>query len=200
MNERLDLEASIVALGAGEVVGRRNYEAFREWAKLERDWLEPHEIEHLQRAMIFASRRNKSIKQALVRTQQTESMAGENTDQKESDEPSSLSQMVRELRDLRRVSKMASRDHAELIARSRTDEAHFDAWEARLVRVEEEVLALWDVLEEVIRITSASVPRLEKLEKRVGFQFLRQNKPTPNSASKSASKSASSQDAQKPKR
>ena len=68
------------------------------------------------------------------------------------------------------------------------------------MRNEEEVLALWDVLEEVIRITSASVPRLEKLEKRVGFQFLRQNKPTPNSASKSASKSASSQDAQKPKR
>ena len=34
-----DLTATINALEIGEAVGRRNFEAFREWAKLDRDWL-----------------------------------------------------------------------------------------------------------------------------------------------------------------
>ena len=44
MTEQFDLEASIIALNVSEVVGRRNFEGYRVWAKLERDWLEPEEL------------------------------------------------------------------------------------------------------------------------------------------------------------
>ena len=56
-----------------------------------------------------------------------------------------------------------------MIARLKTEDAYYAAWETRLRRSEEELLALWNLLDEIIRLSSASVPRLEKLERRVGY-------------------------------
>ncbi len=71
MTEQFDLPATITALNAGDVVGRRNFEAYRDWAKLERDWLEPEELAHLERAMEFVRKRNRSLVEALEKHQES---------------------------------------------------------------------------------------------------------------------------------
>ena len=106
MNERFDLGASIVALKVGEVVGRRNYEGYRVWAKLERDWIEPEELEHLQRATVFMKQRNRSLNESLERTKNPM----DDSKPPEKMEPANLTEMIRELRDLRTVSE-TSRQH-----------------------------------------------------------------------------------------
>lgn len=181
--ERYDLEATIEALALGEVIGRRNYEGYREWAKLERDWLEIEELEHLKRATAFMKKRNRSLKSSLERTK-------DNLDASESapaNERANLSEMARELRDLRAASEVSRGRQDALIARLNTEDNYYAAWERRLRRAEEEMNALWDVIEELIRLSSASAPRLEKLEKRVGFQFLR----FPTKPAKGAAKATS---------
>lgn len=165
MSERFDLEATIHALGMGEVVGRRNFETYREWAKLERDWLELDELEHLKRATAFARKHNRSLRNGLERTH----TATPGEDGQPTGEPVSLAELARELRALQAVSELARQHRDALVARLRTEDAYYAAWETRLRRTEEEVLALWNLLDEVIRLSSASVPRLEKLEKRVGY-------------------------------
>jgi hypothetical protein len=166
-----DLTATINALEIGEAVGRRNFEAFREWAKLERDWLNGDELEHLKRATILGRKQSKSLVQCLERTKNADDAKPTSS---EPAEDSSLSEMARELRALRAVSEASRRNQDALTARLKTEDSYYAAWETRLRYAEEEQNALWDVIEELIRLSSASAPRLEKLERRVGYQFLRQ--------------------------
>jgi hypothetical protein len=163
INEQHDLEATIAALGAGEVIGRRNFEAYKDWAKLERDWLSNDKLEHLQRAMGFARKHNRSLRDGLERTKAAPIKT------RDAKEPSRLGEMARELQALRTISEDSRRHQDALIARLKTEDAYYAAWEARLRRTEEEVLALWNLIDELIRLSSASIPRLEKLEKRVGY-------------------------------
>jgi hypothetical protein len=173
MTKRFDLSAAITALNAGDVVGRRNFEAYRDWAKLERDWLEPEELAHLERAMEFVKKRNRSLVEALERTQNpSNTVANQPTD------TANLSAMARELRALKQVNDASRRDQKALVARLKAEDVYYDAWEARLRAAEEEFETLWNAVEELIRLSSASAPRLEKLEKRVGFRFLRGQKQT----------------------
>jgi hypothetical protein len=165
-----DLTATINALEIGEAVGRRNFEAFREWAKLERDWLTIDELEHLKRATVLGRKQSKSLVQCLERTKNLDETKPTSS---EPVEDSSLSEMARELRALRAVSEASRRNQDALTARLKTEDSYYAAWETRLRYAEEEQNALWDVIEELIRLSSASAPRLEKLERRVGYQFLR---------------------------
>ncbi len=84
--------------------------------------------------------------------------------------------MARELRALKQVNDASRRDQKALVARLKAEDVYYDAWEARLRSAEEEFETLWNAVEELIRLSSASAPRLEKLEKRVGFRFLRSQK------------------------
>ncbi len=165
MSETFDLEATIAALELGEVVGRRNFEAYRTWAKLERDHLEADELEHLRRAVAHARAHNRSLRSALHSTR--EPAVGDAPSP--SGTPTDLTEMARELNALRALSEAARSHQAALLARLKTEDAYYAAWETRLRRTEDEVLALWDLLDEIIRLSSASVPRLEKLERRVGY-------------------------------
>jgi hypothetical protein len=169
IEKRFDLEATIDALGLGEVIGRRNFEAYREWAKLKRDWLEPDELEHLKRGMVLAKKHNRSLRHGLERTRNSENQA------EPSNEPASLIEMIRELRDLRTVSESSRKHQDALIARLKTEDSYYATWETRLRRSEEEVLALWNLIDEVINLSSASIPRLEKLERRVGYELRQAN-------------------------
>lgn len=171
MNERFDLEASIVALNVGEVVGRRNYEGYRVWAKLERNWIEPDELEHLQRATVFMKQRNRSLNESLERTKDLT----DHSKPPEKMEPANLTEMIRELRNLRTVSETSRQHQDALIARLKTEDSYYATWETRLRRSEEEILALWNLIDEVIRLSSASIPRLEKLERRVGYELRQAN-------------------------
>jgi hypothetical protein len=171
MIEQFDLEASIVVLDVGEVVGRRNYEGYRVWAKLERDWLEAEELEHLQRATLFMKQRNRSLNESLERTKNLT----DNPKPPEKLEPANLTEMIRELRDLRTVSESSRKHQDALIARLKTEDSYYATWETRLRRSEEEVLALWNLIDEVINLSSASIPRLEKLERRVGYELRQAN-------------------------
>jgi hypothetical protein len=171
MTERYDLQATIAALNAGDVVGRRNFEAYRDWAKLERDWLEPEELAHLERAMEFVKKRNRSLVEALERTKNPSS-----TIENQPADIANLSAMARELRALKQVNDASRRDQKALVARLKAEDVYYDAWEARLRAAEEEFETLWNAVDELIRLSSASAPRLEKLEKRVGFRFLRSQK------------------------
>lgn len=171
IEQHFDLEASIVALDVGEVVGRRNYEGYRVWAKLERDWLEPEELEHLQHATVFMKQRNRSLHESLERTKNLT----EDSKPPEKMEPANLTEMIRELRDLRTVSETSRQHQDALIARLKTEDSYYATWETRLRRSEEEVLALWNLIDEVIRLSSASIPRLEKLERRVGYELRQAN-------------------------
>ena len=184
MSKHFDLQAVMLELQAGDIIGRRNYEAYREWAKLERDWLEVSELGHLKRAMVYAKKRNRSLKQSLERTKPNVVREANDPPQ----EPASLSEMALELRALRTASESSTNHQDALIARLQTEDAYYTAWEVRLRRNEEEVNTLWDIIEELIRLGSASAPRLEKLERRVGYQYLRQANPQ---ASKPRAKSAS---------
>jgi hypothetical protein len=169
IEKRFDLEETIDALGLGEVIGRRNFEAYREWAKLERDWLEPDELEHLKRGMVLAKKHNRSLRHGLERTKNSENPA------KPSNEPASLIEMIRELQDLRTVSETSREKQDALIARLKTEDSYYATWETRLRRSEEEILALWNLIDEVINLSSASIPRLEKLERRVGYELRQAN-------------------------
>ena len=171
IEQHFDLEASIVALDVGEVVGRRNYEGYRVWAKLERDWLEPEELEHLQHATVFMKQRNRSLHESLERTKNLT----EDSKPPEKMEPANLTEMIRELRDLRTVSETSRQHQDALIARLKTEDSYYATWETRLRRSEEEVLALWNLIDEVIRLSSASIPRLEKLERRIGYELRQAN-------------------------
>jgi hypothetical protein len=171
MTEQFDLEASIIALNVGEVVGRRNYEGYRIWAKLERDWLEPEELEHLQRATVFMKQRNRSLHESLERTRNLI----DDSKSPEKMEPTNLTEMIRELRALRTVSETSRQHQDSLIARLKTEDSYYATWETRLRRSEEEVLALWNLIDEVINLSSASIPRLEKLERRVGYELRQAN-------------------------
>jgi hypothetical protein len=166
---RFDLEATIIALGLGEVIGRRNFEAYRQWAKLERDWLEPDELEHLKRGMVLAKKHNRSLRHGLERTKNSETQA------KPSNEPASLTEMIRELRALRNVSEKSRAQQDALTSRLKAEDSYYATWETRLRRTEEEVLALWSLIDEVINLSSASIPRLEKLERRVGYELRQAN-------------------------
>lgn len=64
VTKQYDLQATMVALDAGDVVGRSNFEVHHYWAKLERDWLEAEELTHLERAMEFVHNRNRSLPEA----------------------------------------------------------------------------------------------------------------------------------------
>jgi chromosome segregation ATPase len=171
MTERFDLQTTIAALNAGDVVGRRNFEAYRDWAKLERDWLEAEELTHLEQAMEFVKKRNRSLVEALERTRNPS-----NTVENQQVDTANLSAMARELRALKQVNDASRRDQKALVARLKAEDVYYDAWEARLRSAEEEIETLWSAVEELIRLSSASAPRLEKLEKRVGFRFLRNQK------------------------
>jgi hypothetical protein len=159
-----DLEATIAALKAGEVIGRRNFEAYKAWAKLERDWLNAEELEHLKRAMGFAKQHNRSLRYGFERTRAEIELTMSKP------EPGRLAEMARELTALRVVSEDSRKHQEALIARLKTEDAYYAAWETRLRRSEEEVLALWNIIDELIALSSVSAPRLEKLEKRVGYQ------------------------------
>jgi hypothetical protein len=171
IEKQFDLEETIDALGLGEVIGRRNFEAYREWAKLERDWLGTDELEHLKRGMVLAKKHNRSLRHGLERTRTLE----DETAPKPSNEPASLTEMIRELRDLRTVSETSREKQDALIARLKTEDSYYATWETRLRRSEEEILALWNLIDEVINLSSASIPRLEKLERRVGYELRQAN-------------------------
>jgi hypothetical protein len=76
---------------------------------------------------------------------------------------------------LRTVSESSRRHQDALIARLKTEDSYYATWETRLRRSEEEILALWNLIDEVINLSSASIPRLEKLERRVGYELRQAN-------------------------
>ncbi|NJK45453.1 MAG: hypothetical protein HC933_15325 [Pleurocapsa sp. SU_196_0] len=67
----------------------------------------------------------------------------------------------------------SSAQQAALIAKLNTEDAYYAAWEARLRRLEEENRSLWRLTDDLISLCGASVTRLEKLERRVGYHVLR---------------------------
>lgn len=176
-----DLGATIAALGSGDAKGRRDFEAFLDWAKLERDWLEEDELEHLKRAVAFAGKRNRSLVFALERTkpirprQHQEAQTPTERDPKSdlNDREANLGQMARELRALQTSSETVRLEHEQVALKLKTEFSYQTAWERRLERAEDEVRNLRDLVDELVKLTGLAAPRLEKLERRVGFQFLR---------------------------
>ena len=176
-----DLGATIAALGSGDAKGRRDFEAFLDWAKLERDWLEEDELEHLKRAIAFAGKRNRSLVFALERTkpirprQHQEAQTPTERDPKSdlNDREANLGQMARELRALQTSSETVRLEHEQVALKLKTEFSYQTAWERRLERAEDEVRNLRDLVDELVKLTGLAAPRLEKLERRVGFQFLR---------------------------
>ena len=178
-----DLGATIAALGSGDAKGRRDFEAYLDWAKLERDWLEEDELEHLKRAVAFAGKRNRSLVFALERTkpirprQHQEAQTPTEQDPKSDliDREANLGQMARELRALQTSSETVRLEHEQVALKLKTEFSYQTAWERRLERAEDEVRNLRDLVGELVKLTGLAAPRLEKLERRVGFQFLRGN-------------------------
>ena len=176
-----DLGATIAALGSGDAKGRRDFEAYLDWAKLERDWLEEDELEHLKRAVAFAGKRNRSLVFALERTkpirprQHQEAQTPTERDPKSdlNDREANLGQMARELRALQTSSETVRLEHEQVALKLKTEFSYQTAWERRLERAEDEVRNLRDLVDELVKLTGLAAPRLEKLERRVGFQFLR---------------------------
>ena len=176
-----DLGATIAALGSGDAKGRRDFEAYLDWAKLERDWLEEDELEHLKRAVAFAGKRNRSLVFALERTkpirprQHQEAQTPTEQDPKSdlNDREANLGQMARELRALQTSSETVRLEHEQVALKLKTEFSYQTAWERRLERAEDEVRNLRDLVDELVKLTGLAAPRLEKLERRVGFQFLR---------------------------
>jgi hypothetical protein len=175
-----DLGATIAALGSGDAKGRRDFEAYLDWAKLERDWLTDRELEHLKRAVAFAGKRNRSLAFALERTKPIRPRSNENDDAQPELEkpvsdaiPANLGEMARELQALRASSEAVRLEHEQVALKLKTEFSYQAAWERRLEHAEDEVRALWNLVEELVRLTGLTAPRLEKVERRVGFQFLR---------------------------
>ena len=87
--------------------------------------------------------------------------------------PADLAAMARELDALRASSETVRQGHEQVALKLKTEFSYQAAWERRLEHTEDEMRALWDLVAELVRLTGVTAPRLEKLERRVGFQFLR---------------------------
>jgi hypothetical protein len=197
-------------------VTRRNLEGYREYAKLEREWLSEAEVEHLKRAIAFCEARKRPLQfgleqscdpgraepetsswSALKRHSGGEAKSQLSTVLEETKptqakpdsakltpaksepgkpERANLSEMARELAQLRVVHRELRSEHErqretfEITLRHlRVEGDYFPAWEARLRSTEEEVAALWDAMDKTQHITQSAAPRLEKIERRVGY-------------------------------
>jgi hypothetical protein len=91
-------------------------------------------------------------------------------------ERANLSEMARELAQLRVVHRELRSEHERqretfetTLRHLRVEGDYFPAWEARLRNTEEEVVALWDAMDKTQHITQSAAPRLEKIERRVGY-------------------------------
>jgi hypothetical protein len=91
-------------------------------------------------------------------------------------ERANLSEMARELAQLRVVHRELRSEHERqretfetTLRHLRVEGDYFPAWEARLRSTEEEVAALWDAMDKTQHITQSAAPRLEKVERRVGY-------------------------------
>ena len=175
----------IAALGSGDAKARRDFEGFIQWAKLERDWITDAELAHLQRGVEFAARRNRTLILGLERTKPVDvHLPSDQTNTAPRDQPlppADLAAMARELNALRVSSETVRLEHQQVALKLKTEFAYQAAWERRLEHAEDEVRALWDLVAELVRLTGVTAPRLEKLERRVGFQYLR-GKPTKRSS------------------
>lgn len=192
-------------------VTRRNLEGYREYAKLEREWLSEAEVEHLKRAIAFCEARKRPLQvgleqscdpdraepetsswSALKRHSGSETKPEPSTvlepvklTSKKSElaksapakpERANLSEMARELAQLRVVHRELRSEHElqretfeTTLRHLRVEGDYFPAWEARLRNTEEEVTALWDAMDKTQHITQSAAPRLEKIERRVGY-------------------------------
>ena len=207
-------------------VTRRNLEGYREYAKLEREWLTEAEVEHLKRAIAFCEARKRplqfgleqscdpnraepdtsswsalkrhsgseikpqpstvleSVKSKPTKPEQTKSEPAKPEPAKPEpakstpgkSERANLSEMAQELARLRVVHRELRSEHERqretfetTLRHLRVEGDYFPAWEARLRNVEEEVAALWDAMDKTQHITQSAAPRLEKIERRVGY-------------------------------
>ena len=64
----LELEEIAVRTGKTINVTRRNLESYREYAKLEREWLTEAEVEHLKRAITFCEVHKRPLQFGLEQT------------------------------------------------------------------------------------------------------------------------------------
>jgi hypothetical protein len=174
---RHDLEAVMETLNSSDAKARRDFEGFIAWAHLKRDWITDAELEHLKRGVAFAAKRNRSLTLALERTKPvavtTDTNAAESAESQPPTPPADLAAMARELHALRTSSEAVRQGHEQVALKLKTEFSYQAAWERRLEHAEDEVRALWDLVAELVRLTGVTAPRLEKLERRVGFQFLR---------------------------
>jgi hypothetical protein len=202
-------------------VTRRNLEGYREYAKLEREWLSEAEVEHLKHAIAFCEARKRPLQfgleqccdpdraeaemsswSALKRPSGSAAKQEPSTvlepakskpaklEQTKSEpakpkpaislpaksERTNLSEMARELAQLRVVHRELRSEHERqretfetTLRHLRVEGDYFPAWEARLRNTEEEVAALWDAMDKTQHITQSAAPRLEKIERRVGY-------------------------------
>lgn len=197
-------------------VTRRNLEGYREYAKLEREWLSEAEVEHLKRAIAFCEARKRPLQFGLEQTcdpdwaePETSSwsalkrqsgrevkpqpptvleLAKPTAEKSKPEKPepakstpakperANLSEMARELAQLRVVHRELHSEHERqretfetTLRHLRVEGDYFPAWEARLRSTEEEVAALWDAMDKTQHITQSAAPRLEKIERRVGY-------------------------------
>ena len=216
----LELEAIAARTGKTINVTRRNLEGYREYAKLEREWLTEAEVEHLKRAIALCEARKRPLQFGLEQTDSDRAepeitawsalkrqSGNEATPQpstvlepakpkptklelaksepakpkptkSESAKPerANLSQMARELAQLRAVHRELRSEHERqretfetTLRHLRVEGDYFPAWEARLRNTEQEVAALWDAMDKTQHITQSAAPRLEKIERRVGY-------------------------------
>jgi hypothetical protein len=197
-------------------VTRRNLEGYREYAKLEREWLSEAEVEHLKRAIVFCEARKRPLQFGLEQTCDPDRVepdtsswsalkrqsggeaksqpsmlleptkpTAEKSEPRKSEpakstpakpERTNLSEMARELAQLRVVHRELRSEHERqretfetTLRHLRVEGDYFPAWEARLRNTEEEVAALWDAMDKTQHITQSAAPRLEKIERRVGY-------------------------------
>jgi hypothetical protein len=197
-------------------VTRRNLEGYREYAKLEREWLSETEVEHLKRAIAFCEARKRPLQFGLEQTSDASQAEADTSSWSalkrpsggevkpqpstvleatkptlEKSEPAksepakstlakperaNLSEMARELAQLRVVHRELRSEHERqretfetTLRHLRVEGDYFPAWEARLRNTEEEVAALWDAMDKTQHITQSAAPRLEKIERRVGY-------------------------------
>jgi hypothetical protein len=212
-----------IAARTGKTINitRRNLEGYREYAKLERDWLSEAEIDHLKRAIAFCEARKRPLQFGLEQCCDPDRAEAETSswsalkrpsgnvvkqepspvlepakskpakpaaEKSESAKPepakslptkserANLSEMARELAQLRVVHRELRSEHERqretfetTLRHLRVEGDYFPAWEARLRNTEEEVAALWDAMDKTQHITQSAAPRLEKIERRVGY-------------------------------
>jgi hypothetical protein len=190
------LEEIAASTGKTINVTRRNLEGYREYAKLEREWLSEAEVEHLKRAIALCEARKRPLQFGLEQTSDASQAEPEITlwsalkrqsGSEAKPQPSTLlkpakperanlSEMARELAQLRVVHRELRSEHERqretfetTLRHLRVEGDYFPAWEARLRNTEEEVAALWDAMDKTQHITQSAAPRLEKIERRVGY-------------------------------